>query len=368
LPVSVRLINVSKYFDRNRVLERINLSINAGELFFLLGPSGCGKTTCLRTIAGFYRPDEGEIYFDDRLMNDVPPHKRNTGMVFQNYALWPHMTVYQNVEYGLSVRKIPKEQRRKMVFEALQIVHMTEYADRNANQLSGGQQQRIALARALVIRPDVLLLDEPLSNLDAKLRLEMRGEIKRIHSESNVTTIYVTHDQKEALSMAERLAVMRDGRIIQVGTPREVYTRPINRFVADFIGEINFIVGELIDKDRTGNAVAETPIGKLQTSDLYLKINPGEKVLCSIRPESITLFDLDSVRDKRATNLFPVKVLSLTYLGEVEEYEVLAAGKQKMKVIVHNPGGVGRKPGDELMAEVSPVDIVFLPMEIDDNK
>jgi len=363
LPVSVRLINVSKYFDRNRVLEGINLSINAGELFFLLGPSGCGKTTCLRTIAGFYRPDEGKIYFDDRLMNDVPPHKRNTGMVFQNYALWPHMTVYQNVEYGLSVRGIPKAQRKKMVFEALQVVHMAEYADRNANQLSGGQQQRIALARALVIRPDVLLLDEPLSNLDAKLRLEMRGEIKRIHSESNVTTIYVTHDQKEALSMAERLAVMRDGKIIQVGTPREVYTRPINRFVADFIGETNFLVGELIGKDRTGGALAETPIGRLQTSDLYLEINPGEKVLCSIRPESISLSDLGSLRGERTTNLFPVKILSLTYLGEVEEYEVLAAGKQKMKIIVHNPGGVERKPGDELMAEVSPVDVVFLPVE-----
>jgi iron(III) transport system ATP-binding protein len=361
------LVNVSKYFDRNKVLDGIDLSIEVGELFFLLGPSGCGKTTCLRTIAGFYRPDEGEIYFDERLMNDVPPHKRNTGMVFQNYALWPHMTVYQNVEYGLSVRRIPREQRRKMVFEALQIVHMAEYADRNANQLSGGQQQRIALARALVIKPDVLLLDEPLSNLDAKLRLEMRGEIKRIHSESDITTIYVTHDQKEALSMAQRLAVMRDGRIIQVGTPREVYTRPVNRFVADFIGETNFVHGELVGKDRSGEAVAETPIGKLRTADLYLRINPGEKVLCSIRPESITLSDPGSGQQGDKANIFPVKILSSTYLGDVEEYEVLAAGKRKMKIIVHNPGGVERKPGDEFLAAVSPLDVVFLPLEEDEK-
>ena len=363
MAVKVRLVNVSKYFDGNKVLDRINLEIEEGELFFLLGPSGCGKTTCLRLIAGFYQPDEGEIYFGDRLMNDVPPHKRNTGMVFQNYALWPHMTVYQNVEYGLAVRKIPKAQRRKMVYEVLRMVHMEEFADRNANQLSGGQQQRVALARALVVRPDVLLLDEPLSNLDAKLRLEMRGELKRIHAESNITTIYVTHDQKEALSMAQRIALMNEGRIVQVGTPREIYTRPINRFAADFIGETNFIAGTLIDRDLKGRAWADTPIGRFETSDLYLDIKPGEKVICSIRPESIALSELREPPPYDLPNRFSVRVISTNYLGNLEEFEVLAEGKQKMKVIVYNPGGVERKPGDLLLATVSPRDVVFLPFE-----
>ena len=219
MSVEVRLVDVVKTFDTTFALDSINLSVERGELFFLLGPSGCGKTTCLRTIAGFYQPDSGELFFGDHLMNNVPPHKRNTGMVFQNYALWPHMTVAENIEYGLSLRKEDKSLRREKVFSALQTIQMEDYIDRPINKLSGGEQQRVALARALIIEPDVLLLDEPLSNMDAKLRLEMRNEIKRIHSQSNITAIYVTHDQSEALSMADRMAVMKDGKIIQVGTP-----------------------------------------------------------------------------------------------------------------------------------------------------
>ena len=239
--IELHLKNVSKLFGETRAVDSITLDVKKGELFFFLGPSGCGKTTCLRTIAGFYQPDEGELYFDDKLMNNIPPHKRNIGMVFQNYALWPHMTVYENVEYGLNVRKVPVDDKKKKIQEVLEIVQMDRYATRNPNQLSGGQQQRIALARALVIEPDILLLDEPLSNLDAKLRLEMRHEIKRIHSEAGITSVYVTHDQKEALSLADRAAVMRDGKIVQIGTPREIYNLPANKFVADFIGETNFV-------------------------------------------------------------------------------------------------------------------------------
>ena len=230
MSLQIRLDHIVKTFDATRAVDDVCLKIAEGELFFLLGPSGCGKTTCLRIIAGFYQPDAGQLMFGDRVMNGVPPHKRNTGMVFQNYALWPHMTVSENIAYGLILRKVDKATRAKRVAEALEMVQMSEYADRPVNKLSGGQQQRIALARALVIEPDVLLLDEPLSNLDAQLRLEMRHEIKQIHSRTGTTAIYVTHDQAEALSLADRMAIMKDGEIVQVGTPREIYHFPAKRF------------------------------------------------------------------------------------------------------------------------------------------
>ena len=217
MSLQIRLDHIVKTFDATRAVDDVCLKIAEGELFFLLGPSGCGKTTCLRIIAGFYQPDAGQLMFGDRVMNGVPPHKRNTGMVFQNYALWPHMTVSENIAYGLILRRVDKATRAKRVAEALEMVQMSEYADRPVNKLSGGQQQRIALARALVIEPDVLLLDEPLSNLDAQLRLEMRHEIKQIHSRTGTTAVYVTHDQAEALSLADRMAIMKDGEIVQVG-------------------------------------------------------------------------------------------------------------------------------------------------------
>lgn len=216
----VLLRQVSKRFAAARVLHEISFEVAERELFFLLGPSGCGKTTLLRLIAGFYQPEGGELYFGERLMNGVEPHRRNTGMVCRKtVALWPHLTVAQNVAYGLEVRSVSATERQDRVMEALRTVRMEAYADRTPNQLSGGQQQRVALARALVIRPDVLLLDEPLSNLNARLRLEMRDEIRRIHDQTRITTIYVTHDQKEALSMANGMAVLRDGLIEQIGPP-----------------------------------------------------------------------------------------------------------------------------------------------------
>jgi len=357
LPVEVHLQNVVKLFDDVRAVDDVTLDIKKGELFFLLGPSGCGKTTCLRTVAGFYHPDSGDLYFDDVLMNDVPPHKRNTGMVFQNYALWPHMTVYENVEYGLSVRKLKKSERQKQVAEALEIVRMSEYADRTANQLSGGQQQRIALARALVIKPDVLLLDEPLSNLDAKLRLEMREEIKRIHSESGVTAIYVTHDQKEALSLADRVAVMNSGKIIQVGTPREIYNYPNSQFVADFIGETNFISGKLASVSGQ-SGIVESDIGNIQSINVSSDIAVGASILCSVRPESISVINSSMPVDK--VNRFNAKVLNLTYLGNVEEYQLLIEDKQEMKAVLHNPSGDERYPGGTVYVSFAPKDVVLL--------
>ena len=238
---AITLKGLTKRFGSTTAVDGVSLTIESGELFFLLGPSGCGKTTLLRMIAGFIEPTSGSVRFADRDVTLLPPNRRNTGMVFQSYALWPHMTVEENVAYGLNVRKVPATERNDRVMAALKSVHMDEYARRKPNQLSGGQQQRIALARALVIQPTVLLLDEPLSNLDAKLRLEMRWEIRRICSETKITTVYVTHDQKEALSMADNMAVLRAGKIAQIGPPRLLYERPNSRFVADFLGETNFL-------------------------------------------------------------------------------------------------------------------------------
>lgn len=357
--IELHLRDVTKLFGSVYAVDHVSLDVNEGELFFLLGPSGCGKSTFLRTIAGFYQPDTGDLHFGDKLMNDVPPHKRNIGMVFQNYALWPHMTVYQNVEYGLNVRKIPAEDKKNKVKKVLEIVRMSEYAERNPNQLSGGQQQRIALARALVIEPDILLLDEPLSNLDAKLRLDMRQEIKRIHSEAGITSVYVTHDQKEALSLADRVAVMRDGKIVQIGTPREIYNLPVDAFVADFIGETNFLQGKLRGVDAREFAV-ETPIGEVRSNVIEREFTVGDSVLCCIRPESVTISDdpLDNI-----PNQFESVIQSVTYLGDVEEYWLNIGNSWEIKVILHNPGTYERKAGDKVHVSFQPQDAITLPDE-----
>ena len=358
MSVAVRLDHVVKAFDTTVAVNDVSLEILEGELFFLLGPSGCGKTTCLRIIAGFYEPDVGELRFGERVMNKVRPHKRNTGMVFQNYALWPHMTVYENVEYGLTVRKVDKATRKEKVMEVLDVVRMPEYADRPVNKLSGGQQQRIALARALVVEPDVLLLDEPLSNLDAKLRLEMRHEIKRIHSQADITAIYVTHDQDEALSLADRMAIMRDGVIIQVGAPREVYCAPANSFVANFIGETNFIEGR-IRALSNGAAEIETAVGILRTTTIYHDFVNGENVTCSIRPESI---HMDDEMPANAPNPLSAKVLDATYLGRIEEYQLAIADKLTAKASLCNPAREGKTVGEKIDCYIHPEDVIPLPV------
>ena len=355
--IELHLKNVSKLFGETRAVDDVTLDVREGELFFLLGPSGCGKSTFLRTIAGFYKPDAGELYFDDRLMNDVPPHKRNIGMVFQNYALWPHMNVYENVEYGLNIRKLPTKVKREKAMQVLETVQMAEYADRNPNQLSGGQQQRIAVARALVIEPDILLLDEPLSNLDAKLRLDMRHEIKRIHSECGITSVYVTHDQKEALSLADRMAIMRDGKIVQIGTPREIYNFPASGFVADFIGETNFLQGKLEAK-VDGELLVDTSIGKVRSAVGDGKFVVGDTVLCSLRPESISVLDdpLENV-----PNQFEARISNITYLGNVEEYWLNVENSLDVKVTLYNPGQHERRTGDKVYILFQPQNAVLLP-------
>jgi len=355
MSVSVQLNHITKAFDTTLAVNDISLTIESGELFFLLGPSGCGKSTLLRVIAGFYKPDTGRLLFGEREMNNVPPHQRNTGMVFQNYALWPHMTVAENIEYGLRLRKLSNSTREEKIASVLEMVQMTEYRDRPVNTLSGGQQQRIALARALVIEPSVLLLDEPLSNLDAALRQNLRDEIKNIHSRTKITTIYVTHDQVEAISMADRIAIMNDGVFVQVGTPREIYQQPANPFVASFVGETNFISGN-IKENVDGNVTIDTPIGVLHSERGSYNFTPGEEVSCSIRPETIQL------NGNTSSNQLTAKVDTVTYLGSVEEYALSISDTLKLKAIIHNPDTETKKPGDTIKISISPDAIVPLPI------
>ena len=246
--------NVTKRFGAMAAVSDVNLSIEEGELFTLLGPSGCGKTTLLRLIAGFYAPDNGQIRFDGRRVNDVPPSERGIGMVFQNFALWPHMTVHENVAYGLKLRKVPGNEIADRVGVVFEKVKLSGFGDRYPGQLSGGQQQRVALARALVLNPKILLLDEPLSNLDAKVRVQVRQEIRKLQKELGITTMYVTHDQEEALTLSDRIAVFNQGKVFQVGPPKELYERPDNRFVADFIGINNLIDGTSKQSTRASGA------------------------------------------------------------------------------------------------------------------
>ena len=355
--ISIRIQNFTKRFGTAVALRNLDLVIEPGELFFLLGPSGCGKTTLLRSMAGFYIPEEGSILFGDEDVTRLAPHKRNTGMMFQSYALWPHMTLAENVAFGLEERKVPKAEIKRRVGEALESVRMGQYAERKPNQLSGGQQQRVALARALVIRPRCLLLDEPLSNLDAKLRLEMRTEIRRVCKEFKLTTVYVTHDQKEALSISDRMAILEGGKILQVGSPKDVYRRPVCRTVAHFIGETDFITGRVLGPDGDFIAV-ETPIGRFLgvVGDANFKPAAGAEVTLSIRPECWKLGS-----EPRGHNAVRGRIGDSVYLGEVAQYDfVAAAGGATLKIYELNPRFVGTASDGDLFASVDADDVVIL--------
>jgi iron(III) transport system ATP-binding protein len=353
--ISIRIQKLTKRFGAVTALHDLDLLVEPGELFFLLGPSGCGKTTLLRCMAGFYIPEEGRIFFGDEDVTQLAPHKRNTGMMFQSYALWPHMTVAENVAFGLEERKVPRAEIRIKVGEALESVRMGEYAERRPNQLSGGQQQRVALARALVIRPRCLLLDEPLSNLDARLRLEMRSEIRRVCKEFKLTTVYVTHDQKEALSVSDRMAVLDAGHILQVGTPQQVYRRPSRRTVAEFIGETNFISGTLRSSEQ-GRARISTPIGEFEGvfGDPAAAPAVGSTVTVSVRPECWTIGDA-----RPAANFVAGRIGKSTYLGENAQYDFVA-GASTLKILELNPRFVDRSGAEEFFASVQPSDVVVL--------
>jgi iron(III) transport system ATP-binding protein len=353
--IPIRIQQLTKRFGTVTALRSLDLTIEPGELFFLLGPSGCGKTTLLRSLAGFYIPDEGKIWFGDEDVTRLEPHKRNTGMMFQSYALWPHMSVAENVAFGLEERKVPRDEIKRRVGEALESVRMGEYAERRPNQLSGGQQQRVALARALVIRPRCLLLDEPLSNLDAKLRLEMRTEIRRVCKEFNLTTVYVTHDQKEALSVSDRMAILDHGRILQVGSPREVYRRPTSRVVADFIGETDFIEGTLVSTG-SGRAIVDTKIGRFEgvLGDASTAPATGAAVTLSVRPECWLLS-----REAPARNGVRGRIGEAVYLGELAQYDLIAGGHE-LKILELNPRFMDQTARGEVYASADPDDVVVL--------
>lgn len=306
-------VNIEKAVKRYGdfvALNGVELKIKPGEFFTLLGPSGCGKTTLLRMIAGFNTVDGGNIFFDDKLINQVEAHKRDIGMVFQNYAIFPHLTVAENVAYGLKAKKVPKDEITRRVDEALDLVQIKKLKDRKPNQLSGGQQQRVALARAFVIEPSVLLMDEPLSNLDAKLRVQMRTVIKKLQRRLGITTIYVTHDQEEALAISDRIAVMKDGNIMQVGSPEQIYKKPENTFVAGFIGVSNFVDCE-VKCSKPEEALVE--IKGECTLNTRLRMPYTGKAVISARPEQL-FFD-----EKKG---LPGKITLSTFLGDFIEYEI----------------------------------------------
>lgn len=312
---TVHLSAITKQFGKVTAVEGLDLLIREGEFFTFLGPSGCGKTTTLRMVAGFYYPTKGVVKFNERDMTTVSPERRNTGMVFQNYALFPHMTVFENVAFGLKVRKVSKEETKSRVEDVLRKVRLDQYVERQVSQLSGGQQQRVALARALVIEPDILLLDEPLSNLDARLRDEMRAEILRLQKEYKITTIYVTHDQVEALTMSDRIAVFNFGKCQQVGTPTEIYNEPVNDFVAEFIGETNLLPVTELRTEEGRRVYQAEPLGReVSVNDRSLNIadyGTNHALMMSVRPESIGVFD----QQVSGTNVFEGKVKNVQFTG-----------------------------------------------------
>lgn len=309
MSVSIGIDNVVKKYGDLTIIPDLSVHIKNGEFFTLLGPSGCGKTTLLRMIAGFNSIEGGTIKFDDTVINDIPAQKRNIGMVFQSYAIFPHLTVRQNVEYGLKIRKMSKDEMKKKVDEILKVVKIEEYQDRLPERLSGGQQQRVALARAIVIHPQVLLMDEPLSNLDAKLRIEMRSAIRDVQKQVGITTVYVTHDQEEALAISDRIAVMKLGVIQQIGTPQDIYARPYNAFVSTFIGHSNLFYGT-VNIDGRKKKVTFRNGYSVEIPNLSDEVKDGEEVVVSVRPEefSINSEGLDC------------EISSRTFLGKYTNY------------------------------------------------
>lgn len=313
--------SLTKRFDDVLAVDDISLEVPEGEFLTLLGPSGCGKTTTLRAIAGFHHPDSGEIWFGDRLMNNVPPNKRNTAMCFQSYALFPHMDVWNNISFGLKMRKIPAAQQKTRIHEALSMVGLEGLQKRRPGQLSGGQQQRVALARAIVTQPDILLFDEPLSNLDAKLRVQVRVEIREMQKRLGITTIYVTHDQDEALAISDRIVVMNRGRIEQVGDPHAIYLHPQTSFVAGFIGLANIFEGTVVSRDGE-RCTVETSIGPLCLVDRTRDLAPGSTVSVSWRPEDMRPWT------PGAPNRIQAVVLHSIFMGSITDLFIDVRGKR----------------------------------------
>jgi ABC-type Fe3+/spermidine/putrescine transport system ATPase subunit len=328
------LKDIHKFYGGNEVLKGVSLAVKRGELVTFVGPSGCGKTTLLRLIGGFTDISSGDIILDGQRINDLPPNLRDTRICFQNYALFPHMTVAENVGYGLKINQWPKDKIAARVNELLEMVELGEFGERMIDKLSGGQQQRVAFARALSLEPKVLLLDEPLSNLDANLRLVMREEIRKLQERLHITTVFVTHDQFEAMAISDRLVVMKDGLIEQVGSPIEIYDRPANEFVASFVGYVNFMEGRVASIEAaTRNAVIATAYGPIETRLEQDNIESGNEVLMVIRPESLVL-SLDCGQKKQ--NVICGILKSYMYAGSIAKCTVMV-GSKKMIIDQYNP-------------------------------
>jgi len=360
---AIRLEKVSKFYgtgaDVVRAVDDVSMEIESGELFFLLGPSGCGKTTLLRIIAGLIEPATGKILFDHRDVTLLPVEKRNTAMVFQNYALWPHMTVMQNVEFGPKMRGLDRKVRAELTASSLKRVEMASFGRRKPNQLSGGQQQRVALARVLAAGPDCMLLDEPLSNLDAQLRLQMRSQLRQLVKSTGTTAVYVTHDQKEALSMADRIAVMNAGRIVQIGTAEGLYNQPVNHFVAEFLGEGNFIDGTVIEVAQ--RLRIETRCGTLLAVNNNRPLPVGAKVTCCIRPENLVILSRSHERAEANQVCLSATVESVTFLGEVWQYCCLVTDQICWKVTVLGHQTPSWNIGEQVLLCVDPSYVAVIP-------
>jgi iron(III) transport system ATP-binding protein len=356
---SIRTRELTKRFGDTIALDRVSLAIEPGELYFLLGPSGCGKTTLLRVLAGFAEPNSGDIFFAEKCVTHSPPRSRDAGMVFQSYALWPHLTVAENIAYGLRIRKWRRREIDKRVAGMLKLVRMEQHGRRFPAQLSGGQQQRVALARALVVEPQVLLLDEPLSNLDARLREEMRVEIGRIHKETGVTTVYVTHDQTEALALADRIGVMDRGQVIQVDAPEELYNRPANQFVASFLGDSNFLPGR-VSEANGALCTVETPVGPLvghAASGNGPKLSVGSDVVCSIRPQALSL--REELQERSTVNPIEARVIAIEFLGQLIQVRLVSGDTQLLMTTLPRIAGK-LKPGDAVTIAAEPDHVIFL--------
>jgi iron(III) transport system ATP-binding protein len=337
----LRVENIEKRFDGNEVLKNINFTVYENDFFFILGPSGCGKTTLLRIIAGFISPDRGRIILNKKDITNLPPNKREIGFVFQNYALWPHMKVKDNITYGLKIKKYSEDFIKRKLEEILNITKLKGVEDLYPNQISGGQQQRVALARSLIVNPLILLLDEPLSNLDAKLRDELRSELKRIYKETGKTMIYVTHDQKEAMTLAKTIAVMKEKEIVQIGSPFEIYTYPQNLFVASFIGDINILKGKIVEK--SGNIFKiETDEG-LFYAETNKETNSNDVFLC-FRPENIS--------KEEKINVIKGKVKDYEFLGEFLKLVILTEKGNLFKISLRPEEFENYKKADNIVFSI----------------
>jgi ABC-type Fe3+/spermidine/putrescine transport system ATPase subunit len=351
----LKVKNLNKDFGKVKAVQEVSFEAAEGKVLSLLGPSGCGKTTTLRCIAGFENPDRGEIYLDDRKITYVPPEKRGIGMIFQNYALWPHMTVYGNLAFGLQIRKISKDEITKKIKKVLGMVQLEGYENRYPRQMSGGQQQRIAMARALVFEPEIMLLDEPLSNLDAQLREEMRFEFTELQRKLGITAIYVTHDQAEALVISDKIVILDRGKIVQSGSPREIYSNPKNKFVAGFIAVTSFINGSVdsLIEDRK-KVIVKTDDG-LVIHGFNNGFDIGQKVSVAMRMNVIKFIQDENKSDKNTVNVFKGRIIQSSYLGNIIDYKIKVGN---WEVRTNSDAKYNFKVGEEVTFYLSPEDII----------